>query len=203
MERVLKKPEDTSKRKPIEQLAGACAMGASGYVEDMEARGQKELVASDVMPAQILHSTAEELVALGFTLGPIDTADSLFRPVILPTGWKRIGSSHAMWSYIVDERGIRRVAMFYKAAFYDRRAHVTLLNPGREIASLAIYGEEPEGGIPWTAFTRDELSAFKASTIEYIESAKRCPSIYADREPRAKELLARVEQEEAARGNVL
>jgi predicted secreted protein len=27
-----------------------------------------------------------------------------------------------MWSYIVDDEGTQRVAIFYKAAFYDRDA---------------------------------------------------------------------------------
>ena len=30
--------------------------------------------------------------------------------------WKREGSSHAMWSYINDELGRERVAIFYKSA---------------------------------------------------------------------------------------
>jgi len=31
-----------------------------------------------------------------------------------------------MWSYLLDEHGRRRVAIFYKAAFYDRSAFMRL-----------------------------------------------------------------------------
>jgi hypothetical protein len=30
-----------------------------------------------------------------------------------------------MWSQLVDAEGVPRVAIFYKAAFYDRKAHMS------------------------------------------------------------------------------
>lgn len=32
----------------------------------------------------------------------------------------------------VDEHGVRRIAVFYKAAFYDRRAHARVVDPPAE-----------------------------------------------------------------------
>jgi len=64
--------------------------------------------------------------ALGFTFGPVDPHDPLFRPATLPDGWTKEGSDHDMWSYVVDELGRRRVGVFYKAAFHDRHADMTL-----------------------------------------------------------------------------
>lgn len=95
--------------------------GPSGAIESQEAAGQREMLFSDVLPST--GSEADEvLVELGFRLGPPNDDDPLFRACKLPPGWRREGSGHSMWSYIVDERGMRQVAIFYKAAFYDRRA---------------------------------------------------------------------------------
>lgn len=120
----------------------------SAAIERQEARGQAAMVRSDRLPVAGTTVTriyepfgpaaadAPEWAALGFRLGPADTSDlgtngrPLFRPVTLPPGWARQGSDHSMWSYIVDERGRQRVAVFYKAAFYDRSAHCNLVALG-------------------------------------------------------------------------
>ncbi len=44
----------------------------------------------------------------------------------LPAGWKKISTDHAMWSNLVDDKGRKRASIFYKAAFYDRSAHLQL-----------------------------------------------------------------------------
>ncbi len=113
-------PEDTSKRPPELHLIGAMDT-RSNYIEDMEAAGQRQLVASTVLP---IDSGRDEqaLLELGFTFGA--EVDDLFREATLPEGWVRRGSDHAMWSYIDDDQGRERVAVFYKAAFYDRSAHM-------------------------------------------------------------------------------
>lgn len=94
-----------------------------------EAAGQRQVVNSDRMPTDRSGDPAE-WAALGFTFGAPDPADSLFCPATLPAGWKRQGSDHDMWSYIVDDRGVQRVAVFYKAAFYDRCAFARIEQPG-------------------------------------------------------------------------
>lgn len=107
----------------------AASMGPGGSdqaIAEQERAGQAQLVNSDRLPTNIPYNAQPEFEALGFTFGEVDPRDPLFRPATLPAGWKREASDHDMWSYIVDELGRRRVGVFYKAAFYDRRASMSL-----------------------------------------------------------------------------
>lgn len=97
--------ENTSARDPLIHFAGALSDGTSRYVTDMEAAGQQQLVASTQIPTR----GSDDLAALGFELGDVDPSDPMFRDATLPAGWKKQGSDHAMWSYIVDSLGRRRV----------------------------------------------------------------------------------------------
>ncbi len=56
-----------------------------------------------------------------------DDVDDLFINVVLPDGWQKKPTDHSMWSDLVDERGRKRANIFYKAAFYDRSAHLNLV----------------------------------------------------------------------------
>lgn len=102
--------------------------GAGGPIAAMEKRGQQQLVNSDRLPSKIQGGSGERtaMEALGFTFGEPDPGDPLFMPAALPAGWKREASDHDMWSYILDGNGRKRVAVFYKAAFYDRKAFMRL-----------------------------------------------------------------------------
>jgi hypothetical protein len=96
----------------------------------------------------------------------------MFRQATLPPGWKKTGSDHDMWSYVEDERGLRRVAVFYKAAFYDRRADMHAENVPYSCASQFGYsGKE----IPWDLLTVDEttdtLKCLVQVKSQYEESA--------------------------------
>jgi hypothetical protein len=93
-------------------------------IADMEAAGQREFIFSDVLPVDMSHNTQEEFEALGFKFGDVVESDPIFRYAELPEGWKKVGTGHNMWSTIVDESGKERVGIFYKAAFYDRHAHM-------------------------------------------------------------------------------
>ena len=116
--------ENTSKRDPLLHPLGAMSEGSSDYITRLEADGQQQLVNSDRLPVNSDGDAA--YLDLGFTFGEPDPSDPLFRPATLPQGWRREGSDHSMWSYIVDETGRKRVAIFYKAAFYDRDAFMRL-----------------------------------------------------------------------------
>lgn len=50
--------------------------------------------------------------------------DDLFNEVELPEGWSIVATEHNMWNRLLDEKKRERAAIFYKAAFYDRRAHM-------------------------------------------------------------------------------
>jgi hypothetical protein len=105
------------------------ATAMPGGIEASERAGQAGLLLSDLLPVDIGGGPDEQkrYEALGFVFGEVVERDPIFREVKLPAGWSRKGSSHAMWSHIVDEKGRERVAVFYKAAFYDRRAGASLV----------------------------------------------------------------------------
>ncbi|MCF2130168.1 hypothetical protein L1I79_27605 [Strepomyces sp. STD 3.1] len=108
-------------------LAMGIAMGGgnpSEASEIQEKAGQQQVVHSDQLPTR---GYVPEFEALGFTFGEPDAKDPLFRPATLPDGWTKEASDHAMWSYVLDELGRRRVRVFYKAAFYDRDAFMNLI----------------------------------------------------------------------------
>lgn len=99
--------------------------GSGAFIEEMEREGKAQLLNSDRLPVDT-HGTDREFIALGFTFGDPDPEDPIFRPATFPEGWARKSSSHDMWTYITDRHGRDRVAIFYKAAFYDRSAFMRL-----------------------------------------------------------------------------
>lgn len=189
---------NTTAADPQDHLAMAMVLGPTDAILHQEAQGQAELLRSEVLPTEI--SCREGIAgfeALGFTFGDVVDGDPLFRNATLPDGWSRAGSHHSMWSYIVDERGVSRVAVFYKAAFYDRRAHMGLLDPGREQANAYIYAGDAEGGaasaerlVPFEILTDDEVAIYKATLVEYLDDAEKYPDIYGERVPRVQARLA-------------
>jgi hypothetical protein len=95
----------------------------SGAIENQEARGQTKFVASDTLPIKC-HCEREQLTQMGIVFG--EPVDDLFVGVQLPDGWKKVPTNHSMWSELVDDQGRKRASIFYKAAFYDRDAHMSL-----------------------------------------------------------------------------
>jgi len=121
-----------------------------GGVELQEAIGQRDFVASETLPIEGLEwrfnsgdkyevSPKEYLTSLGFEFG--EEADDLFINVTLPEGWKLEPSDHSMWSHLIDGKGRQRAGLFYKAAFYDRGAHMDLM---QRFSRGEIY-EQDEG----------------------------------------------------------
>lgn len=107
----------------LDDLSPGRRVGQS--IEDMEARGQHELIRQKTkLPADGSESPA--WAKLGIVFGPPVEGDPLFREVKLPVGWALKATDHAMWSGLFDPRGFERAHIFYKAAFYDRSAHVSL-----------------------------------------------------------------------------
>lgn len=185
--------ENTSNRDDMLHLAGVMSEGQTGYIEGMEAAGQNQLIHSEVLPAEAAPDYNSEpgtdqwplLEALGIVRGKTVAGDPLFVHATLPDGWTREASEHAMHSYLLDARGVRRVAIFYKASHYDRRADLRLVKVGTELASEAIYGDGPAVLPPvWPRLTTSERADFCAGLDSYRESALRRPTIYGDRLPR-------------------
>ena len=96
-----------------------------GGIERQEAAGQCSFVASETLPKEMLHGcTREKLEQMGIKFG--EDVDDLFVAVQLPDGWKKRATGHSMWSELLDQKGRQRAKIFYKAAFYDRRASISL-----------------------------------------------------------------------------
>ncbi len=96
-----------------------------GGIEQQEADGQRDLVNRDMLPKVTRGASREDLAALGFKFGS-DVGD-LFIQCELPAGWTKRASDHAMYSFLFDSQGRKRATIFYKAAFYDRMAHMSML----------------------------------------------------------------------------
>lgn len=111
-------------------LANFLVAETPGGIEAQEAAGQAALVRrSDLLPREISSRgiRAEDLeLAWGIKYG--DVFDDLFVNVTLPKGWLIEATDHAMHSKILDANGAIRANIFYKAAFYDRRADISLQN---------------------------------------------------------------------------
>lgn len=97
-----------------------------GMIEASEARGQRQLVESELLPSDMKGKRAT-FERMGFKFGEFAKDDPLFIRAELPSGWKKRPTDHPMHSEIVDEKGAKRVGIFYKAAFYDRRADMHLV----------------------------------------------------------------------------
>jgi hypothetical protein len=111
----------------VSSIFTALELISPGAIERMEGGGQEELVNSDVIPWS--YDVEKPLKDMGIILGEVVPGDALFRYATLPPGWKKVGTDHSMWSKIVDENGKERCSIFYKASFYDRKAHISITNP--------------------------------------------------------------------------
>lgn len=129
--------EYQDKGKPIRTLAGLAAAargdfhnadiaGTDGGIEAQERAGQLEQAIASTLPRHVNSGTWEQLEEMGVErLGPVP-GDDLFVNVELPKGWRKQPTDHAMWSNLLDDKGRTRATIFYKAAFYDRDAHINV-----------------------------------------------------------------------------
>jgi hypothetical protein len=128
-------------------MLDAAMGGGSSAILHQEARGQAELTASQVLPTKGLHeeSIAKMLDYFAFKVKGYATGhngeDQLFTEVVFPEGWSIVASDHSMWSYLVDPQGRKRASIFYKAAFYDRDAHIGS-KPRYYVTNKRVPGDE-------------------------------------------------------------
>lgn len=94
-----------------------------GGIEAQEKMGQFEQSIKSTLPKDLDRPSFEKM---GFVFG--EPADDLFVNVTFPPGWSKKPTDHSMWSDIVDDQGKKRGGIFYKAAFYDRKADVNFLS---------------------------------------------------------------------------
>lgn len=105
-------------------IANLTVAATPGGIERQEAQGQRDFVARETLPIKTNYCTREQLEKIGIKFG--EQVDDLFVRVQLPQGWKIVPTAHSMWSHLVDDKGRERAGIFYKAAFYDRDAHISL-----------------------------------------------------------------------------
>ena len=119
---------NTTKHHGIGDVLSMGIMGGDGRaIEAMEAEGTRQLAQAEVIPRDLGYQGSEQvLTALGFVLGDGVPDDPVFRFAKLPPGWRWKRTDHSMWLELVDAKGSRRGMCFYKAAFYDRSAHLSL-----------------------------------------------------------------------------
>lgn len=112
-------------RGEIENLHAASTPGG---IEAQEAAGQAILSSDNnrlplrIIPTKITHAMIE--AAWGVKFGA--PVEDIFIETAFPEGWKIVPTAHNMWSDLIDDKGSRRAGVFYKAAFYDRKAHLTI-----------------------------------------------------------------------------
>ncbi len=143
------------KEDPMMHLIGAMlGEDPSKQIQDQEKRGQTKLVQSELIPTELMHGvTEQDLIDDGFELGDVREDDPIFREAKLPEGWKKQPTNHSMWSEIVDQDGFSCYRVFYKAAFYDRHAHISKTNykqdfkPGQRVIYYPNHGAEEKGEI--------------------------------------------------------
>lgn len=119
----MSKPTNTSKDEINPSWVGG---GDPGAIEAQEKRGQKELIVSESLPIEMDAECRQALESAGVVFGEPYEDDPLFCIAQLPEGWSKRATDHDMWSELIDGTGKVRAGIFYKAAFYDRRAMLCL-----------------------------------------------------------------------------
>ena len=123
-------------------------MGAD-VIEYQEKLGQQNLCNSCELPIKCHdYGYFKKLHDMGITI--LHTEEEinnlpkgeLFINVELPKGWSIKPTDHSMWSNLVDDKGRERASIFYKAAFYDRDAHLSFNRRFRISGKIADYDEK-------------------------------------------------------------
>lgn len=99
-----------------------------------------------------------QLIELGFELGE-QLEDNLWRNVRLPEGWSLEGSSHAMYSFLVDEQGYRRGQICFKASGIDRDAFMVICAIPETRAQADSYNAFYAPGFAWVTQSRERVGA--------------------------------------------
>jgi hypothetical protein len=97
-------------------------------IKDQEARGQDELCNGSQLPCESSH---ENLLAIFSKHGiavKAEQKDPLFYDVVLPAGWEIVPTeNNNLWSELKNDKGDTVALIFYKAAFYDRKAQIDFI----------------------------------------------------------------------------
>ena len=128
--------KDTTKEPHPEWLFGR----NPGAIEAQEEDGQRDLANAQELPRKLSMGGDTTVLYERIGIKVVGGIDPLFVRTQLPNGWKIIPTEHSMWSKLVDNLGRERASIFYKAAFYDRDAHISFRT--RFKVDLVAYSEE-------------------------------------------------------------
>lgn len=156
------------------------AASRPGGIEAQEAAGQAKLCQqASRLPVDLGYSGVKwgEIERFwGIKHGEV--TDKIFYSVTLPEGWKLVPTDHSMWSKLVDGNGSERAAIFFKAAFYDYNAHLSVSSryyseyenrddSPKETSSRYLVKDRVTGEVlhktDWTGYSAasEEVSAWK------------------------------------------
>jgi hypothetical protein len=127
-----------------------------GGIERQEKQGQLAQAALETLPIDGTDADErQQWESLGFVFR--EPYDDLFVSVEFPPGWSKQPTEHSMHTDILDDKGRRRGGIFYKAAFYDRKANCSL-SPR---FSYSLYGDGAKEGT-YSACVKDSGKPFKS-----------------------------------------
>ncbi|RIK51857.1 hypothetical protein DCC61_01390 [Candidatus Microgenomates bacterium] len=150
----------------------ARALGAksgSDAILRQEADGQRSFVGSDTLPTEMSADDRTALEAAGVVFGEVVPGDDLFQYVQLPAGWTKRSTSHSMHNDLLDEKGRKRAGIFYKAAFYDRNAHLYCV---RRFGINLDY-DQLENGIVLVQVTDCDEVVYSTNPVPFEKSEER------------------------------
>ena len=136
----------------------------SDAILQQKADGQRSFTTSDTLPTRMSEDDRNVLEQAGVVFGDQVNGDEMFTYVTLPAGWKKVATDHSMWSNLVDDKGRTRASMFYKAAFYDRRAH---LNTSRRFSIGIDYDRSDKGVIVMFVTDGGDIKVFTTKEYSY------------------------------------
>lgn len=100
-------------------------------IEIQERIGQQRLIEYNLLPKTVsLFEIQDRAANIAYTKKCYDAMgirtifehDDLFYNAFLPLGWRIEDTEHHMWSNVLDDRNRKRISIFYKASFHDRKA---------------------------------------------------------------------------------
>lgn len=112
-----------------------------GGVEAQEKRGQEEQEAKETLPITMNGCKKEDFEKLGFKF--FGKTDRIFWQCSFPPGWKKRATGHSLWSNLIDDKDRNRGSIFFKAAFYDYDAFISL-NPRYIIKRIMLDAKKEE-----------------------------------------------------------
>jgi len=134
----------------VKTMSMLSLMIGSDAIELQEKLGQNSLRNNEKLPIKChdygyfkkLHDIGIVILDTEEEINNKFSKNELFMSVKLPEGWSIKPTDHSMWSNLVDDKGRARASIFYKAAFYDRDAHLNFNRRFRISGKQADYDEK-------------------------------------------------------------